>query len=97
MTGTTNCLLIESDLFLPEVARRHRVHPETVGRWVRDGLVVNGRRVRLEAVKLGRWRTSEAALARFAAALTAAEGGATEPVTRTRPPAPGDVGDEDRP
>src|SRR5687767_11032435 len=62
-------VMSEPPLFLDEVATRNRVGVETLYRWVRRGLVIGTRRVRLEAVKVGRWRTSEAALARFAAAL----------------------------
>jgi hypothetical protein len=71
-------VLSEPAVLLPEVARRHRVHPETVARWVRHGLVVNGRRVRLEAARFGQWRTSEAAVVRFVAAIAAARAAAPE-------------------
>jgi hypothetical protein len=48
-----------------------RLHPATITRWILRGVrALDGQRVRLEAVRVGcRWLTSEAALARFAAAL----------------------------
>jgi hypothetical protein len=51
----------------------NRLHPATLTRWILRGVrALDGRRVRLEAVRVGcRWLTSEAALARFAAALGA--------------------------
>ena len=50
-----------------------RLHPATLTRWILNGVrAIDGRRVKLEAVRLGcRWLTSEAALRRFAEALTA--------------------------
>lgn len=50
-----------------------RLHPATVTRWILKGVRgPGGRRVRLEAVRVGsRWMTTQAALARFAAALAA--------------------------
>jgi Protein of unknown function (DUF1580) len=57
-----------------------RLHPATLTRWILRGVrALDGRRVRLEAVRIGcRWLTSEAALARYAAAL-AATGDPTPP------------------
>jgi hypothetical protein len=48
-----------------------RLHPATLTRWILHGVrAIDGRRVRLEAERVGcRWCTSEAALARFCAAL----------------------------
>jgi hypothetical protein len=50
----------------------NRLHPATLTRWILKGVnALDGRRVRLEAVRLGaRWLTSEAALQRFADALS---------------------------
>ena len=49
-----------------------RLHPATLTRWILKGVrAVDGRRVRLEAIRVGcRWLTSEAALQRFADALS---------------------------
>jgi hypothetical protein len=48
------------------------VHAATVWRWIRKGVLAgDGRRVRLDAAKLGgRWVTSKEALQRFLEALT---------------------------
>ena len=48
-----------------------RLHPATLTRWILKGVkAVDGRRVKLEAVRVGcRWLTSEPALRRFADAL----------------------------
>jgi hypothetical protein len=72
-------ILTESTLSLAQAARRlppgRRGAPVSLAcvlRWVLDGSrAPDGTKVRLEAVRLGgRWITSVAALARFAAALT---------------------------
>jgi hypothetical protein len=49
-----------------------RLHPATMTRWILKGVrAVDGRRVKLEAVRVGcRWLTSEPALQRFADALS---------------------------
>src|SRR5262245_35860784 len=62
-------------------------HPATLARWILAGAAApDGRRVRLEAVRLGgRWVTSEEALARFAQALTAG----VDPASAGRPPSAG--------
>jgi Protein of unknown function (DUF1580) len=69
----------ETPIGLPQAARRlppfragRPVSPATVWRWVVEGVkLLDGRRVRLEALRLGgRWITSVEALARFAAAQT---------------------------
>jgi hypothetical protein len=62
-----------------------RLHPATLTRWILKGVrALDGRRVRLEAVRVGsRWLTSEAALARFADAL----GTPDAPVPPPRSPA----------
>ncbi len=51
-----------------------RLHPATLTRWILAGVkAIDGRRVKLEALRVGsRWLTSEAALHRFADALTSA-------------------------
>jgi Protein of unknown function (DUF1580) len=53
-----------------------RLHPASLTRWILSGVkAVDGRRVKLEAVRLGcRWLTSEAALQRFADALATRAG-----------------------
>ena len=63
-----------------------RASASTVWRWIRTGTrTLDGQVVRLEAARVGgRWLTSRAALARFAAALT--EAAETDP-TPTTPPA----------
>lgn len=59
------------------------IHFSTLWRWVLRGcLAIDGRRVRLEAVRLGgRWLTSREALQRFSDALSHDQ--ADEPKTRT--------------
>jgi hypothetical protein len=61
------------------------LNPSTLTRWILLGTKApDGRRVRLEAVRVGcRWLTSEAALARFAAALTAVTAGDGLPPARS--------------
>jgi hypothetical protein len=51
-----------------------RLHPATLTRWILKGVRgTDGRIVKLEASRVGgRWLTSEPALRRFSAALTAA-------------------------
>lgn len=67
-----------------------RLHPATLTRWILRGVRgTDGTVVKLEATRLGgRWLTSEPALRRFAAALTAAgtpagEGAHDAPQSRT--------------
>jgi hypothetical protein len=57
---------------LPKGKRGRQVHLSCVLRWITQGSKApDGRRVRLEAVRVGgRWITSKEALARFVAALT---------------------------
>lgn len=68
----------ESLITLSQAAARYpghrgavRLHPATLTRWILTGVKgLDGRRVKLEAVRVGgRWLTSEAALHRFSAAL----------------------------
>ena len=60
-----------------------RLHPATLTRWILKGaLALDGRRVRLEATRLGnRWLTSAESLSRFSAALAT-------PAAETATPAP---------
>jgi hypothetical protein len=57
---------------IPPARGGRRCHLSTILRWILTGSKApNGRRVRLEALRLGgRWMTSAAALQRFADALT---------------------------
>ena len=81
---------IETLMGVAEAARKvpsprpgRRVCPATVTRWITGGIHVgDGRRVRLEAVKVGgSWVTSAEAIGRFIAATTpAVEGPGPEPV-----------------
>jgi Protein of unknown function (DUF1580) len=84
-------VLSETVLRLAQAARRlpvmdgERVHPATLHRWGRSGLVrPDGTRVRLEMAKLGsRCVTSAEALDRFFAALNEDAEPAQRSVTRT--------------
>lgn len=64
--------LTEATWLLPSGRKGRPVHLSCVLRWITNGSSApGGRRVRLEAVRLGgRWITSREALARFAEALT---------------------------
>ena len=55
-----------------------RLHPSALTRWILTGVrAIDGRRVKLEALRVGtRWLTSEEALQRFAEALAAPAGSA---------------------
>ena len=56
-------------------------HRQTINRWIRTGVRVGGKRVKLDAIRLGgKWITSEEAFERFQAALTTRAGGAVAPV-----------------
>ena len=76
--------------FLPGYRGADRLHPATLTRWILSGVKApSGQRVKLEAVRYGhRWLTSEAALARFATALTPSHD-ASDPSTPVRSPANG--------
>ena len=72
----------EPTIGVAEVARRFpsargagRIHPQTVVRWIQRGVkAASGRRVKLEAVRVGyRWMTSEAAVKRFLTSATESE------------------------
>lgn len=66
-------LMAAPGISLPEVARRASVSPETAWRWATRGVSRGGRTVRLEAARVGcRWRTTEAAFARFMSRSTGA-------------------------
>jgi hypothetical protein len=85
-------VLGESVLSLAAAARRfpagrrgRPVHPATLTRWILAGVRrPGGRRVRLEAVRLGgRWVTSREAIGRFVAALTPEPGPTDAPALRS--------------
>ena len=72
----------EPTIGVAEVARQFpaardagRVHPQTIVRWIQRGVKTrDGRRVKLEAIRVGyRWLTSEAAVKRFLIASTSTE------------------------
>ena len=72
----TNLILHNKEplIGLSEAGHKYRVHPNTLARWIIIGCrgKVSGR-LQLEAVRVGaKWQTSEAALERFFAGLTAA-------------------------
>jgi hypothetical protein len=73
LAGEPLITLAEAATRFPGARRAARLHPATLTRWILKGSrALDGRRVTLEAVRLGsRWLTSEAALTRFAAALGA--------------------------
>jgi hypothetical protein len=72
ITNETCISLTEACRLLPTGRRGRPVHLSCILRWITSGSSApDGRRVRLEAVRLGgRWITSREALARFAEALT---------------------------
>jgi hypothetical protein len=76
---------------VPPARRGKKTHLSTVFRWVTDGAKgPDGRRVRLEAVRLGgRWLTSTEAVQRFAERLT-------PDLDRPRPPASRSPGARER-
>jgi hypothetical protein len=67
-----NPISLEAACRLIPPARGNRCHVSTLVRWIRRGVLSpNGRRARLEAIRLGgRWLTSRAAIRRFCDALT---------------------------
>ena len=75
-------------LRLSDLARRFRVNPSTVFRWAFRGLSdQQGQKVKLEVVHFGKsWRTSDAALRRFLAALPQS-GSTSSTEASPRPPA----------
>lgn len=91
----THSILNEQRRTLTEAARllpgcKGKAHPDTatLTRWILRGKIgLDGRRVRLEAVKLGAWTTSVEAVERFVSALTACGVVATppSPAERSRP------------
>lgn len=64
--------LIEASKIFPRGRRGKRPHLSTLLRWITDGCrAPGGRRVRLEALRLGsKWVTSRQAIQRFAERLT---------------------------
>jgi len=63
-------VLTESQIDLPAAGKLLGKARHTVERWVRQGVKLHGRTVKLEAVQVGvRWTTSREAVARFLAAL----------------------------
>jgi hypothetical protein len=74
---------------LPSHRGDGRVSATTIWRWITAGTrTSDGRTFRLEAARVGgRWLTSRAALARYAAALTPAANPTPTPSTPTRTPA----------
>jgi excisionase family DNA binding protein len=69
-----------AELLTPqEVARRLRVHQDTVHAWMKDGVTVAGRVVKLGATRVGwRWRITEDELRAFLRACNPAEDGEPE-------------------
>ena len=92
ITTEDTLTLTDACKVLPRGRNGARPQLSTLLRWVLEGVRgLDGRLVRLEAVRLGRkWVTSRAALQRFAAALTPALSDATSsprprsPTTRRR-------------
>jgi hypothetical protein len=91
----TSEVISGSGLSLSQAARRfppyresRPVAPSTIFRWIVSGVIVrDGRRVRLEAVRLGgRWLTSVQAIERFVAAQTPALD--SDPAPAPRMPTP---------
>jgi hypothetical protein len=73
-------------LTVREVADRYRVDPDTVQRWIRDGVAVRGLPypVRLAGVMVGnRWRVPADALAAFLAACNPGREAAPAPSPAT--------------
>ena len=71
LNGEALISLTQAAKLLPGARGSSRRHPATLTRWIINGSrAVDGRRVRLEAIRCGSsWATSAAALARFCAAL----------------------------
>jgi hypothetical protein len=72
--------LAEAGRLLPGRGVDHPT-PSCLSRWIQRGVVgADGRRHKLEAVRVGSlWRTTAAAVRRFVAATTAPAGAAAEP------------------
>ena len=72
LRNETLLTLNQAARLLPPSRCGRPVHLSCIFRWVRDGVrLLDGSRVRLEAIRLGgRWLTSVEALERFAAAQT---------------------------
>jgi excisionase family DNA binding protein len=76
--GRQNVEATASPLLTPlEIARRLRVHQDTVHAWIRNGVPVAGRLVKLSATRVGwRWRITEDELRAFVRACNPEEEGA---------------------
>ena len=73
------------ELTFGRIARSKGIDPSTPFRWVRNGVIVNGQRIYLRAVRRGgRWFCTEAWLSEFEVACTAAARG-EEPEVESRP------------
>src|SRR5882672_11290813 len=77
--------LSKASAFLPSSRLNKPVSLSCLHRWVLDGVkLADGRRVRLEALRLGgRWVTSLEAIQRFAEAQTPTLGNDQQPHSRT--------------
>jgi hypothetical protein len=75
LTDETLISLAQAAALFPGHRGARRLHPATLTRWILKGArAVDGRRVQLEALRVGcRWLTSPPALGRFAAALGPAD------------------------
>jgi hypothetical protein len=82
VTSDSTLTLMQASRILPTGRNGSRPHLSTLIRWIIEGVrLADGRRVRMEAVRLGgKWITSREALQRFTAALT--------PVLSDTPPPP---------
>lgn len=79
-----------TELTFGHIARAKGIDPSTPFRWVRYGIVVNGRRIYLQAIRRGgRWYTDEESLSEFERACTAAARG-ENPARKVRPSCPSD-------
>jgi hypothetical protein len=78
-------LAAEELLRIEEVANQCRTHFSTVFRWILKGIPgPDGRRIRLEAVRIGgKWVTTHSAVQRFAQATTPKFDGDSIPAPRT--------------
>jgi hypothetical protein len=85
LTEETLISLSQAAARFPGHRGAERLHPATLTRWILKGVrAIDGRRVKLEATRLGcRWLTSEPALQRFADALSAPPADSAPPRTPT--------------
>ncbi len=69
LTSTLDRIVSEGAIYLSEVAKTLGFHVVTAARWVNNGIIVDGKKVHLEAVKCGgTFITSRQAVLRFIAA-----------------------------